>query len=389
MKYLQIKPIATVLVAGYACLAGVSGLFSSYSQAADTAKVVQPKAALTVTLTQAVQSQLPMQQSANGNIAAWQEALIGSEAVGLRLAEVNVNVGDSVRQGQVLARFASESVQADVAQARASLMEAEATSADAQNNAERAHTLQSTGALSEQQINQYQTAAQTAKARVEAAKAMLTVQQQRLKNTQVLAPDSGVISSRSATVGAVLGSGVELFRMIRKGRLEWRAEVTSAELGRLGVGTVAKVTTAGGTVLKGRVRMVAPTVDPQTRAALVYVDLTLTPAQANSVKAGMFAKGEFELGSTAAMTVPQSAVLIRDGFSYVYIVGADSRVTQTKVQTGRRSGDQVEVTGVPADARLVASGGGFLNTGDLVRLVGSPASTVAKVPVVPAAAASK
>src|SRR5690606_25670854 len=131
---------------------------------------------------------LPIRLAANGNIAAWQEAIIGSEANGLRLADVLVNVGDRVRAGQVLATFASESVAADVAQARAALMEAEANAAEAAANAARARTLEKTGALSEQQINQYLTAEQTARARVEAAKATLDAQQVRLRHVQVRAP---------------------------------------------------------------------------------------------------------------------------------------------------------------------------------------------------------
>ena len=166
-------------------------------------------------------------------MAAWQEASVGAESNGLRLTAVNVNVGDVVKAGQVLATFAADTVQADVAQARASVMEAEANAAEAAANAERARGLQASGALSQQQIQQYTTAEQTAKARVEAARAQLNAQQLRLKFTQVLAPDSGVISARTATVGAVVGSGTELFRMVRKGRLEWRAEVTQAELARI------------------------------------------------------------------------------------------------------------------------------------------------------------
>ena len=59
------------------------------------------------------------------------------------------------------------------------------------------------------------------------------LQQLRLRQTRVLAPDNGVISARSATVGAVLPAGQELFRLIRQGRLEWRAEVAAADLARL------------------------------------------------------------------------------------------------------------------------------------------------------------
>ena len=262
-----------------------------------------------MTTTQPQTTQLPITLSANGNITAWQEAVVGSESNGLRLSEVRVNVGDTVRAGQVLASFAAESVLADVAQTKANLAEAEANALDAAGNAERARSLQSTGALSTQQINQYETSAQTAKARADAARATLAVQQLRLKHTQVLAPDSGVISARNATVGAVVPSGTELFRLIRQGRLEWRAEVTSSELGRLPVGTAVTLTAANGAQVTGKVRTLAPTVDVQTRAALVYVDLPTGAA----VKAGMFAKGEFTLGMSGALTVPQQAVVVRDG----------------------------------------------------------------------------
>ena len=347
-----------------------AGLLAGPSGAADDKKAATAKPALTVSTVKPQLGRLSIKLTANGTIAAWQEAIIGSEANGLRLTQVNANVGDVVRAGQVLAVFAPETIQADLAQARANLVEAEANASDAAGNAERARTLQNSGALSTQQINQYQTTAQTAKARVEAARALLTVQQLRLKNTQVLAPDSGVISSRSATVGSVPAGGTELFRMIRKGRLEWRAEVTSAELGRISVGTPVIVIAASGTELRGRVRMIAPTVDPQTRAALVYVDLPSTPGLSSPAKAGMFARGEFALGDSSALMVPRSAVVVRDGFSYVYRLGSDNRVAQVKVQTGRISGDQLEVvSALNADARLVASGAGFLNDGDLVRVV--------------------
>lgn len=350
-----------------------------------TAKAAAPKPALTVTTVQPQRSPWAVQLSANGNVAAWQEASIGSEASGLRLLEVRANVGDVVRAGQVLATFASESVQADVAQAKANVLEAEANAQDASANAARARTLQATGALSEQQINQYQTAEQVAKARVAAAKATLVVQQQRLRHTQVLAPDSGTISARSATVGAVLGSGTELFRMVRQGRLEWRAEVTAAELERIKVGTTAQVRTAQGTPVQGKVRMVAPTVDPQTRMGLVYVDLP-----ASSLKPGMFASGAFALGQTNALTVPQTAVVVRDAFSFVYRVGKDQRVAQVKVQTGRQLGDRLEITSALApDAVLVASGAGFLNDGDLVRVVQDSKPNVPPAPTAPAQAASK
>ena len=362
------------VLAAAICVAVVTlALQTGSSRAAEEKKTVKP--ALTVTTTLPQRASLPVKLAANGNIAAWQEASVGTEAGGLRLTDVRVNVGDRVLKGQVLATFASDTLGAEAAQARASLGEAQANAANASADAERARSLQTTGALSASQINQYLTAETTARARVEAARALFNAQQVRLGQTQVRAPDSGIISARLATVGAVVGNGAELFRLIRQGRLEWRAEVTATELGRITTGTTALITAASGARLAGRVRTIGPTVDPQTRSALVYVDLTSLPGAASgSERAGMFARGEFDLGAVPALTVPQPAIVVRDGFSYVYRVNPDNRVAQQKVQTGRFEGGRVEImSGLPADARIVASGAGFLNDGDLVRIADAPA----------------
>jgi RND family efflux transporter MFP subunit len=356
-------------VSAAAILAGTVGVLVS-SRAADDRKAAAPRPALTVTTAKPEQARLPLGLTANGNVAAWQEAVIGSESNGLRLMEVKVNVGDVVRKGEVLAAFDAAPVEADVAQAKAAVQEAEANAAAARADAKRARALQSSGALSEQQITQYITAERTAAARVASAKATLAQQQLRLKYTQVVAPDAGLISARSATVGAVAGVGTEMFRMIRQGRLEWRAEVTAAELPRIRPGQKAVVQTAGGKDVQGRVRTVAPTVDAQSRVALVYVDLPPALSANAPLKAGMFASGQFALGESAALTVPQQAIAVRDGFSYVFRLNADGRVSQLKVATGRRLGDRVEVTGgLAPDALVVTSGAGFLNDGDLVRNV--------------------
>ena len=378
---MKLKPILVIASVAAALAAGAAVLLAKQSAAitekAKPTPVATVKPALTVTITRPSTADLPITLSANGNIVAWQEASVGAEANGLRLTEVRVNVGDEVKQGQVLAKFAAETIQADVAQARASLAEAEANAQESAANGDRARRLQPTGAISAQQINQYLTAEQAGKARVQAARATLHAQQLRMQHTQVIAPDSGVISVRMATVGAVVGTGTELFRMIRQGRLEWRAEVMSEELGRMAPGAMATLTAANGRKIQGKVRMVAPTVDPQTRAALVYVDLP----KDSGAKAGMFATGQFELGSSDALTVPQQAVVMRDGFTFVFGMNADRRVAQIKVATGRRLGDRVEITsGVTPDTVIVASGAGFLNDGDLVKdMPQAPAPTASAV----------
>ena len=370
MKNIRLKPI----VWGFLVLLIIGvGVWLVSTRKDNSGPQQAPKPALTVSTTLPAQTQLPITLAANGSIVAWQEAIIGSESNGLRLTEVRANVGDYVRAGQVLATFAAESIDADVAQSNASLSEALANAAEASANAKRARTLESTGALSTQQINQYFTAEQTANARVAASRAMLAAQKLRLRHTRLLAPDSGIISARTATVGAVVSGGTELFRLIRQGRLEWRAEVTANELSRIRPGNVARIKLGNGSVMLGRVRMVGPTVDPQTRAALVYVDLPRSDGKNAAAKAGMFAQGEFEMGMSTAVTVPQQAVVLRDGFSYVFRLNPDSRVSQIKVRTGRRVADQVEIIdGITPDILLVVNGAGFLNDGDLVKNVSQP-----------------
>lgn len=326
------------------------------------------KATLSVTLVSPLSAQWPQRLPADGSIAAWQEAVVGTEAAGLRLTEVLVNVGDRVRKGQPLARLNSQSVAADVAQTQASLAEARAAAEEARANGDRARELGPTGVISAQQIQQWLTAEKTAQARVKAFEARLAAEQLRLSQTRVLAPDHGVISARIATVGAVVQPGQELFRLIRGGRLEWRAEVNAADLARLKPGLPVQVTPAGGATIQGRVRVVAPSVDAATRNGLVYVDL---PAPGDA-RAGMFASGAFELGATTALTLPQAAVVLRDGFAYVLRVDAQSKVAMTKVAIGRRVGERIEiVSGLDPQARVVASGGGFLSDGDTVKVVGT------------------
>jgi RND family efflux transporter MFP subunit len=331
------------------------------------------KPALTVSVTSATTAQAPKVIAANGSVVAWQEAVVGAEASGLKITRVLVNVGDRVKRGDVLATLNSETLQAELAQAQAFLDEVMASAQETQAQAERAKSLQAQGFFSAAQLNQAMATNASAQARVQSARSAVQLQTARLSQTQIKAPDAGVISARQATEGSVVMAGTELFRLIRQGRLEWRAEVTAAEIGRIPVGAPVQVTAASGQVLQGKVRMIAPALDMQTRNAIVYVDLT---SPTGSARAGMYAKGEITTGQSEALTLPQTAVIVRDGFSYVYVVGDDQKVSVVKVQTGRVMVDRVEVlSGLPAGAKVVVSGGAFLNHGDTVRVVSAAPAT--------------
>ncbi len=345
-------------------LSALAALLFASCRKAEPARA-EPAAALTVALVSPRTDTWPERIVASGSIEPWEESVIGAEIGGLRLSEVLVNVGDVVRKGQVLARFNDENVRMDIVQAEASLLEAEANLVLSKDQADRARQLNATSAMSRQDLLNFETTEKRNAARLSAAQAQLEIQRLRLRYTQVVAPDDGVISARSATVGAVMANGTQLFRLIRQGRLEWRAELDSRALERIQPGQAVEILVSGGTPLRGVVRQASPVVSATTRSGLVYVDLP----NPGALKAGMFLSGEILLPGAPALHVPESVLVHRDGFQYVMQVPADRRVRQVKVVTGRRNGRNVELLqGVTAGDALVASGGSFLNEGDLVRL---------------------
>lgn len=332
------------------------------------AEAEAPKPVMTVELVTPQAQQWPQLLPASGNVAAWQEAIVGAEVGGARLLEVKVNVGDVVRKGDVLASLDPATLRAQVAQQDANVAQAIANLAKARADAKRAEELDKTGSISQQEIDQYRTAAATADAQLKLARAQYDVASLQLRYARVVAPDDGVISSRTATVGAVVGAGTELFRLIRGQRLEWRAEVPGDWLGRLHPGMRADIRRPGdGTTVAGTIRQIAPTVDLKTRNALVYVDL---PKNAG-LSAGQFAEGGFELAAQAVLSLPESAIVLRDGHRYVMTVDENNIVHQLKIETGARQGEAIAVSGeLSAATRVVKAGGSFIGDGDLIGVEG-------------------
>lgn len=341
---------------------------SAKNQARQSAQTL--KAALSVDATQPAIVQWPMTLVLNGSIYPWQEALVSAEISGLRIQQIMADVGTQVSKGQPLVMLADETVRADLQKQLATVDRDKAALAEAKSNADRAREIKDSGALSAQKINEYVIAEQTARANLALSEAELENQKIRLRQTKVVAPDDGVISSRSANLGNVVSSGAELFRLVRQGRIEWRGEVNADQQTALHAGQLVRLTLSGGRTVNGKVRLISPTVDNNTRNALVYVDIPK-----DSAKPGMYVQGEVDIGQQQGVAVPLSAVTYRDGFAYVFeLAPADaqglSKVIQRKVQTGRSHGEQIELLGsLNTQAQFVLSGGAFLNDGDIVKVV--------------------
>ncbi len=327
------------------------------------ADAAQP-AALTVTTTTLSTTRLARGIVANGTVFPWQDVIIAPEVGGYRVASVSVDVGDRVRKGQELVRLSDELLVAEVSSKRANVQQAQATLENAASALRRAQPLANSSVLSASDLDKLRSEEIAAQARVEVARAELEGADLRLRYTRVTAPDDGVVSSRTVTVGQIAQAGAEMLRLVRNGRIEWRAEIPESRMREIKIGQSVALTTADGARIEGKVRTVAPTVESATRAGLVYVDIA-----AGSARPGMFARGEIVLAHNETNMVPIASVVIEDGYSYVFVVDGNV-VHRRRVQTGTVDGNRIEIVdGITPEERVVDKGAGFLKDGDHVNVV--------------------
>jgi RND family efflux transporter MFP subunit len=317
--------------------------------------------------------QWPETIEAFGNIAPWDEMIVSAQVEGQPLIELRANVGDRVQRGQVLARFDTAMLLTEVRRLRAELDQATAEVGQANVERDRALQLADSGAVSKQEVVQRVTAAQVAAARLGASRAQLSARELELQRADVKAPDDGTISARNAQSGMVGTPGLELFRIIRHDRLEWRGELTAPQLSRVAPDQQVQLSLPGGATADAHIRQLAPAMNMQTRLATVYADIE----PSGSARAGTYVNGRVVLGESPALIVPASSIVVRDGYSFVFKVaseGKEQRVTQQRVEIGRRRGTDIEIlTGLREGERVVVQGAGFLDDGDSVRVVAGDA----------------
>jgi RND family efflux transporter MFP subunit len=364
----MLKPVA----AAFAILGlGVLGACSGHSE--DDKAGVEPAAGQTVTVATVRSVDLARTLTVSGTISAWEEVPVGAETGGLVATAVYVDEGSYVRQGQAMVKLNDDVLRAQLAQQDASVKSAEALVAQQDAALDRARELRERGYLSQAGLDTAEANQRTAAAQLEAARAARSETATRLAQTTIRAPVSGRVISRSVTRGQIVQPGTELFRVVRDGRLELDAQVPESDLSLVRSGMTAVVTSdrASGPT-GGRVRIVTPEVDPQTRLGVARIALN----SGSDLKTGMFARAEIALGQLPALVVPSEAVIYREGQAGVYVVGRDSTVRFVQVRTGAREGPNVAIeSGLEAGQRVVVKGAGFLADGDRVTV--APATPVA------------
>jgi RND family efflux transporter MFP subunit len=309
----------------------------------------------------------------SGPVSAWEEVQLGVELSGLRVTTLLVDVGQAVRKGELLLQLDHRSLDADLAQADASLREAEAGAALARSQLARGQQLADSKYISAMSLDELRAGRTQAEARLGTARAARDAVALRRSYADLRAPDAGVISKRLVQPGQVVAAGSELLRLIRQGRLEWRAELAEAELGRVKPGDRIELTTRDGKAVIGQVRAVSPGVDASTRTGTVYADLP----DPQGLQPGTYLQGRIDTGIGQGLTVPAATVVQRDGHPNVFTVDAKGIAHRVRIRTGGIANGQVEVLeGLKAGDAVVEQGAGFLADGDSVRIVEATAAPV-------------
>lgn len=361
---------------------------------AERMEAAKPTAAPAITVSKVTTNDFLETAVVSGSLIPREEILVSPEIEGLRVLELLADEGDRVKKGQVLARLVSEQIDAQIAQNQANLArsvaaiaqaesqiaQAEAQAKEAAAQLERAEPLKKSGYLSGATYDQRESAARTTAAQLVAARDGLTAAnadkaqveaqgrelQWRRSNTDVTAPQDGVISRRTARMGALASSvGEPMFRIIQKGEIELDAEIVETELKNVKIGQKAIVSVPQIGEFEGKVRLVSPEVDKTTRLGRVKVFLGSNP----QLRIGTYAHGRIETAHSRGLGIPTSAVTFDQGSTYVQVVSAN-RVKKQAVRLGLISGDLVEVKEGLNDSDLVVTRAGtFLRDGDAVRPV--------------------
>ncbi|MFT4956674.1 MAG: RND family efflux transporter MFP subunit [Brevundimonas sp.] len=326
----------------------------------------------TVTVATAATQDLARTVTASGTISAWEEVPVGAETGGLTATAVYVDEGAYVRQGQALVQLNDALLRAQLAQQEAAVSSAEANAERENTELGRARELRERGFLAQASLDLAISEQRAAEAQLASARAALSETQTRLNQTTIRAPVSGLVISRNVTRGQIVSAGTELFRMVRDGRLELDARVPETELGLIRAGQTATVTSDGVGSATGRVRIVTPEVDAQTRLGVARIALTGN----SGLQPGMFARAAIDVGASPTVTVPTPSVLYRENRPGVFVLGNEGSVTFQPIEILSRTDEFTSVEGVAEGARVVVEGAGFLGDGDRVT-VAQPARPAA------------
>jgi RND family efflux transporter MFP subunit len=326
---------AGLLGAGLVLIGGVS-LFVRENGYAKTARPEQP---ISVNTIDVKSETLDAIVSATGALTSRNTSVLSSKIMG-NVVALNVNEGDRVARGQVLARIESGEISAQVFQAQA-----------AYNNAElqynRIKSLFDEQAATRMEMEQATLGFESAKAGLNAAKAMESY-------TMITAPIEGRIVEKKINLGEMALPGQPILKIEDNTHLRLEVTVREQDLRAVHIGKPVTVVIDAlpGREIKARVAQVVPAADIRTHSFIVKIDV---PAEQGLIT-GMYGKAFFSIGKREAILVPRSAIVDLSGISGVYLVSSEGNAMFQMLQLGEAQGDRVEaVTGLKPGDRVIVS----------------------------------
>jgi HlyD family secretion protein len=377
------RPLAIALFA--------SSLFAAPALAAEASAPTASRAPA-VTVSSITRGPIVDSVVVTGTLVAREEILVAAQLDGYAIVEILVEENDRVKAGQVLARLSREMIDAALAQNRAqiaraeasiaagrsTIAEAEAARAQAQSSFQRTRTLREEGIASAETFDQRQAAARQTEARLSAAREQLRLAEAdktlaeaqrtewmiRSARMEIKAPADGVVSRRTARIGAIAATAVDpLFRIVKDGAVELEADLAETTLAKVSVGMKAAVRPAGReTDLPATVRLVSAEIARTTRLGRVRLQLE----SPEGLVLGSFARGVIEIARKEVVVAPLSAVLFTTEGPRVQVV-KDGLIETRAIVTGIRAGGMVEVSsGLEPGEKVVTVSGTFLRNGDRI-----------------------
>ena len=351
-----------------------------------------------VTVAPAQRTRVARTLNTTGTVVARDLIAVLPQTTGLQLKQILVDEGDVVKAGQVMAvvdnsvlkaeldqaKAEVESSQAVVRQRQAALAQARASLAEAERTFERNQQLANAGAISRQDLDTRATGVATAREAVHVAEAEISSAQAdvrssiarveqlqtQVEQTLVRSPAEGIVAKKNVEIGNVTAPTQQIFSIIRGGLLELEADVPAIQLPQVRIGAGAQITSDADprVRLQGKVRKIAPLVDPQSRLAEVTIDLP----SASLLRPGMFARAAITTTTVSGISVPAKAVVPQsDGSAIVFLVSGDEKVQALTVELGEVLSDgRVEIKkGLKPGKRVVVAGAGYLKDVERVRII--------------------
>jgi RND family efflux transporter MFP subunit len=371
--------------------------FAACSDAPKAKPVTAAASPVAVSVITAAISAWPLIYEATGTVRARNSAVISAKMMGY-VREVKVQIGDRVRENQLLvtldprdldvnaqrAQSAREEVRAGIPEAESAVAAAKANLDLAQVTFGRMQDLYRKKSISNQEFDEASARLQVARAAFDMARARRTqldsrVAQadQEVRSTEVtrsyaeiLAPFGGVVVTRSVEPGILALPGAPMFTIEREGAYRLEASVEESHLAAIRIGQPVSVTLGNlDRTVEARVSEIAPAVDAASRTYIVKIDLPVLA----TLRSGVFGRAAFPLGNRSLLSIPAAAVAERGQLQSVF-VEENGTAHSRLITAGQEINRRIEVlSGLTAGEKVIFPVPPNLSDGTALTVTGAEA----------------